>query len=120
MTRQEIIDYCLKLNDTYEDYPFGPEWTVMRHTATKKSFVFMREVHGTLRLNLKCEPALAVFLREQYKDVLAGYHMNDKQQWNTVIANGDVPDEDLLKFINISYELTKPKCKKIKENNYVF
>ncbi|MCL2164097.1 MAG: hypothetical protein FWH55_06825 [Oscillospiraceae bacterium] len=36
MTRKEIIDYCLTMPATYEDYPFDKitdpgKWTVMRH-----------------------------------------------------------------------------------------
>ena len=36
-TRQEVIDFCFSLDDTYEDYPFHDfKWTVMQHKATKR------------------------------------------------------------------------------------
>ena len=32
VTRAEVIALCLRLPDSYEDYPFDdPNWTVMRH-----------------------------------------------------------------------------------------
>ena len=36
-TRQEVIDFCLSLDDTYEDYPLHDfNWTVMRHKGNQK------------------------------------------------------------------------------------
>ena len=34
--RTEWIAYCLTLPGSYEDYPFGEEWTVMRHRKIGK------------------------------------------------------------------------------------
>ena len=35
--REDAIDYCLSLKNTYEDYPFHDfNWTVMRHKDIKK------------------------------------------------------------------------------------
>jgi predicted DNA-binding protein (MmcQ/YjbR family) len=107
--KQDIIEYCLKRQGAYEDYPFDDSnWTVMRHKGSRKSFAFIYEHRGRLCVNLKCEPGLAVFLREQYRDVIPGYHTN-KTHWNTVTPGGDVPDRELLRFIDMSYDLTKPK-----------
>ncbi|GHV03180.1 hypothetical protein FACS1894211_15690 [Clostridia bacterium] len=112
MTRREIIRYCLTLTGAYEDHPFGddPNWALLRHKANKKTFACVYERNGRLCINLKCEPGLAVFLREQFRDLAAGYHMN-KTHWNTVMTDGDVPDKDLFGFIGMSYDLTKPKAK---------
>jgi predicted DNA-binding protein (MmcQ/YjbR family) len=57
-----------------------------------------------LQFNAKCTPDLAVELREQYNDVLPGYHMN-KQHLNTVLVNGSIPVKLLKKWIDLSYEL---------------
>ena len=114
MTKQDLISYCLHKENTYEDYPFGPEWALMRHKANKTSFaaIFEHSFNNgeapRLCINLKCEPELAEFLREQYKDIIPAYHMN-KLHWNTVIMGGDVPDAETMKFIDMSYEMTKPK-----------
>lgn len=44
-TREDAIHYCLKLENTYEDYPFKDKnWTLMRHKKIKKSLPgFLKE-----------------------------------------------------------------------------
>lgn len=115
MTRQEIIDYCLTLPAAYEDYPFDDvlddnACTVMRHRQNKKSFALIMRHGGELYLNLKCDPLEADFLRGVYKSVIPGYHMN-KTHWNTVIIGGDVPEDELKRMIEYSYDLIKPKVR---------
>ena len=113
MTRRELIDYCLTFPGSYEDYPFDdfPDdpaaWTVMRHRANRKSFAFIYE-RGGLCINLKCEPALAGFFRQVYRSVTPAYHMN-KEHWNTVRPDSDVPEKELFGMIGQSFNLTKPK-----------
>jgi predicted DNA-binding protein (MmcQ/YjbR family) len=115
MNRRELIEYCLTYPDTYEDYPFDdtPDsnvaWTVMRHRMNKKSFAFIYE-RGGLCVNLKCEPLRADFLRQIYSGVIPAYHMN-KEHWNTILLNSDVPDEELYSMIEHSYRLTMPKLR---------
>ena len=116
MNRRELIEYCLTYPDAYEDYPFddipdsAEAWTVMRHRLNKKSFAFIYD-HGGLCINLKCEPMHADFLRQIYHGVTPAYHMN-KEHWNAIRLNSDVPDEELYSMIEQSYRLTMPKCKK--------
>ena len=40
MTKKEIIELCLKLPNTYEDYPFDLEYTVIRHRDNRKIFCY--------------------------------------------------------------------------------
>ena len=115
MTRKELIRFCLTFPDAYEDYPFGGiagggAWTVMRHSANKKSFALIFEHYGRLCVNLKCEPLEADFLRQVFKDVSPAYHMN-KAHWNTVAVRGDVPKDCIMSMIANSYGLIKPKPK---------
>jgi predicted DNA-binding protein (MmcQ/YjbR family) len=116
--RQEIIDFCLTFPAAYEDYPFDNIkdigiWTVMRHSANKKSFAQIYERHGRLCVNLKCDPFEADFLRQAFEDVTPAYHMN-KTHWNTVWLGGDAPDDELRRMIEYSYNLIKPKVRKRK------
>ncbi len=58
-TRQDVIDFCLSLDDTYEDYPFHDfNWTVMRHKSNKKMFAAICERMGNIWVNVKCDPNL--------------------------------------------------------------
>jgi predicted DNA-binding protein (MmcQ/YjbR family) len=111
MKKKDIIEYCLTFQDVYEDYPFDGNWAAMRHNTNKKCFAFIYERHGKLCVNLKCEPNEAYILRQIYNDVIPAYHMN-KENWNTVIINGDVPKEALIDMIRRSYDLIKPKNKR--------
>jgi predicted DNA-binding protein (MmcQ/YjbR family) len=113
MTRQEIIDYCLTFPAAYEDYPFAGipgegETAVMRHRANKKSFALIMRHNGQLYLNLKCDPFEAYFLRQAFDGIIPGWHMN-KEHWNTIIIGSDVPDEEIKRQIEQSYDLIKPK-----------
>ena len=117
MTRQELIDYCLTLPASYEDYPFDDitddkRWTVMRHQENKKGFAHIYERNGKLCINLKCDPVEADYLRQIFADLTPGWHMN-KTHWNTIILGGDVPEDELLKMISKSYDLIKPKVRNI-------
>ena len=116
MTRCELIDLCLTLPHAYEDYPFDEvaddsATAVMRHGVNKKSFALILRHEGELYLNLKCELMEADFLRQIYKGVIPGYHMN-KTHWNTIIIGSDVPDEEIRRQIGMSYDLVKPKARK--------
>jgi len=115
MTRQELIEYCLTLPASYEDYPFDHAadpmaWTVMRHRTNKKTYAYIYERNDTLFINLKCDPFEADFLRQAFEAVTPGYHMN-KTHWNTVILGSDVSDDELKTMIGKSYDLIKPKVK---------
>ncbi|MDR0839967.1 MAG: MmcQ/YjbR family DNA-binding protein [Christensenellaceae bacterium] len=110
MTKQELIEYCLSLPGVLQDYPVKPPWTVMQHEGNEKGFAFIVEKDGRQLVNLKCEPMEAEFLRAAYEDVIPGYSMN-KTHWNTVMLDGDVPDEELKRQIGRSFDLTKPRVK---------
>ena len=56
------------------------------------------------RINLKCDPELALELRAQYDAVQPGYQMN-KKHWNTVIFDGSISDEEIYEMIDHSYDL---------------
>jgi predicted DNA-binding protein (MmcQ/YjbR family) len=56
-------------------------------------------------VSLKCEPGLAIALRQEYPAVTAGYHLN-KRHWNTVQLDGSIPDDVLADWIEDSYALT--------------
>lgn len=76
--KQEIIQYCLTLKDSYEDYPFhDPNWCVIRHKKNRRVFA----------------------------SVIPAYHLN-KKHWNSIILDGSVPDKDICRMVGESYDLT--------------
>ncbi len=65
--------------------------------------------------NVKCDPELAVELRERYTEVQPGYHMN-KKLWNTVYTDGSLTNKQLKEMIDHSYALIFESLpKKIRE-----
>ena len=54
--------------------------------------------------NLKCDPDLALELRDRYDQIRPGYHMN-KRHWNTVTLDGEIPESEIRRLIDHSYEL---------------
>lgn len=121
--RQEIISYCLTFPAAYEDYPFDEAvddnaTTVMRHRANTKSFALIMRHNGKLYLNLKCDPLEADFLRQAFTGIIPGYHMNHIH-WNTIIIGLDVPEEEIKRQIDNSFDLTKPKEKRTPRKNMI-
>lgn len=110
-TRSEAVAFCSKLPKTYEDMPFyDPNWVVIRHKANRKIFAWIYEKNGYICINIKCDPEWREFWRSAYESVLPGYHMN-KQHWNTIVLDGTVPEKEIKRMIEESYDLTKPKIR---------
>lgn len=101
MNKQELIRYCLTRTGAFEDFPFGPEPSVMK--VGGKMFALISE-DGAASISLKCDPFEADLLRAQYEAVKPGYHLN-KRHWNTVTVDGSVPEQELLDMIDQSYGL---------------
>lgn len=114
-TREEAIRYCSSFAGVWEDYPFrDSNWTCMRIRTTNKIFAWIYEKDGAVWVNVKCDPQWRDLWRDTYQSVLPAYHMN-KEHWNSVILDGDVPDLEIKRMIAESYDLcSKPKRKKSK------
>ena len=99
MNIEDIRDYCLRKPAVTEDMPFGEDTLVFR--VAGKIFLLTGLSAGD-RFNVKCDPELAIELREKYPEVLPGYHMN-KKLWNTVYMNGSLTNKQLCEMIDHSY-----------------
>jgi len=64
----------------------------------------MVNLSGETQLTVKCNPELAIELREKYQAVQPGYHMN-KRHWNTINIDGSLPDKLILEWVDHSYKL---------------
>jgi predicted DNA-binding protein (MmcQ/YjbR family) len=102
MNIEEIRDYALAKADAEEGMPFGNETLVFK--VRGKLFLLMGLDNDPLQFNVKCDPARAIELREEYDCVIPGYHMN-KKHWNTVIIDGTLTKKQLKEMIDHSYAL---------------
>jgi predicted DNA-binding protein (MmcQ/YjbR family) len=100
-----LRDYCISKKGSTESLPFGDDTLVFK--VAGKIFALVN-LDGDLSINLKCDPALAIELRERFSAVTPGYHMN-KKHWNTILLDGSVPDKDVFSWINHSYDLIAGK-----------
>ncbi|MDB5017888.1 MAG: MmcQ-like protein [Mucilaginibacter sp.] len=112
MNIEELRDYCLQKPGTTEGLPFGEDTLVFR--VGDKIFLLIGITNAN-RFNVKCDPELAVELRERYSEVQPGYHMN-KKLWNTVYMDGVLNKKQLHEMIDHSYRLVFESLpKKIQE-----
>ena len=102
MNVERFRDYCLHKPGTTEDSPFGPEHLVFKVGGKMFALLAFEEIPPTA--NLKCDPDLALELRDRYEEVRPGYHMN-KKHWNTVQIDGAIPQQELQKMVDHSYQL---------------
>ncbi len=100
---------CTAKPGAAEDYPFGDEVAVFKVGGRMFAAVSLDEAPG--RVSLKCDPDLAVGLRERYAGITPGYHLS-KRHWNTVALDGSVPDEEVLELIDHSYDLVLARLPK--------
>jgi predicted DNA-binding protein (MmcQ/YjbR family) len=102
MDTVEFREYCLTKPDATEGTPFGETVLVFKIAGKMFALMSLDEVPATA--NLKCDPDLALELRDRYEQVRPGYHMN-KKHWNTVEIETGIPEAELRKMIDHSYEL---------------
>lgn len=100
MELEEIRQHCLLKPGVTEDFPFDE--SVLAFRVMGKIFLLTNIDAFPQSFNVKCEPELAVELRDQYDAVQPGYHMN-KKHWNTIMLDGTVEDALLIEWIDHSY-----------------
>jgi predicted DNA-binding protein (MmcQ/YjbR family) len=97
-----LRSWCLQQTGAVEEFPFGPETAVFK--VAGKIFA-LSALEGTpLAVSVKCEPDLAVALRDSYPAIRPGYHLN-KRHWNTITLDGSLPDQLVRDLIEDSYDL---------------
>ncbi|MDQ3610490.1 MAG: MmcQ/YjbR family DNA-binding protein [Actinomycetota bacterium] len=102
MNLASLRAHCLAKPGATEGRPFGPEALVMK--VGGKIFAIIGDDAEPLTLSLKCEPEVAVLLRQSHEAVGPGYHLN-KRHWNTVTLDDTVAVDDVLEWVDDSYDL---------------
>lgn len=99
-----IDEYLLEKAGVTKDHQ--KDWNWIRYQIGGKMFaaVCMDDDNKPYYITLKLEPSEGDFLRQQYEDIIPGYYMN-KLHWNSVKADGMVPDNLLKDMLDKSYQL---------------
>lgn len=102
ISHKKVEKYLLSMPGARLDYPFGEDVAVYK--VKDKMFALVAEKSDPVRISLKCDPLLAVTLREKYESVMAGYHLN-KKHWNTIVLSGQLDWPEIQGLIRLSYDL---------------
>ncbi|UWE11055.1 MmcQ/YjbR family DNA-binding protein [Actinacidiphila bryophytorum] len=106
MTPDALKALCLGLNGASETFPFDAETSVFK--VGGKIFAISALDSDPLSVSLKCEPEIAVRLREAHPAITPGWHLN-KRHWNTVRLDGSLPDPMVEELVEDSYDLIVAK-----------
>lgn len=125
MTRSELHDYIEAVYSTSPESPWAkyPTYAVYRHSSNKKWFALAANVsRDKLGLsgnecldivNLKSDPVMIGSLLTQ-PGFFPAYHMS-KGNWITVALDGSAPDDTIRFLLDLSYDLTGPKKKRLRK-----
>ena len=102
MDLENFREHCLNKPHVAESTPFGEDVLVFKVAGKMFALAALDEIPVTV--NLKCDPDLALELRDRYEQVRPGYHMN-KKHWNTVEIDSGISETELRKMIDHSYDL---------------
>lgn len=112
MNIESFRNYCLNKKGVTESFPFDETTLVFK--VMGKMFA-LTDTEDDFKINIKCDPELALSRRAQFPAVLPGYHMN-KAHWNTVVVDGSISDQQLYNWVDESYNLIVAKMpKKLKD-----
>ena len=96
----ELRELCLSFPHTTEEFPFDETTLVFK--VFNKMFC-CTDIMPFEWIALKCDPDLAIELREKYTEITPAYHFN-KKYWNGVYFDRDVDDKLIKELVDHSYE----------------
>lgn len=99
-----IDEYLLSKRGVTKD--LQPDWNWIRYHVGGKMFaaILLDDDDQPYYINLKLVPLEGQLMRQNYADIIPGYYSN-KDHWNSVKADGCVPDDLLKTLLNRSYRL---------------
>jgi len=106
---EAVREYCLSKKGVEETFPFDNDTLVFK--VLGKMFLLTSLTTSPFRFNVKCDPIIAIELREQYPFIIPGFHM-DKTHWNTITISENVSPQFVANWIDHSYELVIRKMSK--------
>lgn len=105
MNIEQYRNYCISKKGVTEHFPFDVDVLVFKVMGKMFALSSIKKWEEDVpSVNLKCDPNRALELRAKFEAVQPGYHMN-KNLWNTVAINNDVPDRMIWELIDHSYDL---------------
>ena len=101
MSIEDIRNYCLSLPYAEETLPFDDD-TLVYKVGGRMFAVTSLTNHD--RVVVKCDPDLAIDLRDRYEEVTDAWHFN-KRHWNAIRLTGDLTESFIFEQVYNSYML---------------
>jgi predicted DNA-binding protein (MmcQ/YjbR family) len=114
MNIEEIREYCIAKKGVTEGFPFND--TALVFKVAGKMFALLDLSEDQRGLALKCDPDLAIELRERYPEVTSAYHFS-KKHWNGISLKGSLEPRLIKEWIDHSYQITVSKLPKRIQND---
>ncbi len=114
MNVEILREYCLNKKGVTECLPFDDVSLVMKVLDKMFALIDLEEANT---VTLKCDPELALELREHYEAVEEGYHFN-KKYWNRIYFDRDADDKRIEEWVDHSYEEVLKKFTKKQRAEY--
>lgn len=115
MNIEELYNYCLSIKGAEVTTPFDEVTLVMK--VMGKMFALIPTDEEQVCISLKCDPEKALQLRENFTCVEPAFHMN-KTHWNTIHITGEMPEEEIIKWIRHSVDEVIKKLPKKQQQQY--
>ena len=114
MNFEGLKSYLLSKNSATLDFPFGEDVYVFRVKDKMFALLSRREWKGepVIMLNLKIDPEESFAVRDVFASITTGYHMS-KKHWISIYFDGTVPDGEVERLIEGSYNLVVSKLPKL-------
>ncbi|MFT6806845.1 MAG: putative DNA-binding protein (MmcQ/YjbR family) [Saprospiraceae bacterium] len=110
MNYEDVQSYCINKSGVTEEFPFDDVTLVFK--VMGKMFALTPLNNEEASINLKCDPDRSMELRDEYTDIIAGFHMN-KKHWNTVYIERELTDKLVFELIDHSYDLVVLKLTRV-------
>ena len=119
MKYEWIEEYLMKKAGVTKD--FQEQWNWIRFHVGGKLFAAIcrdDETNEPVYITLKLEPVEGEFYRKEYEDIIPGYYMN-KVHWNSVKADGNVPDDALKDLLDRAYTVVFESLSKKRQREII-
>jgi predicted DNA-binding protein (MmcQ/YjbR family) len=116
MDIESLREFCLSIKGAEECLPF--DYVTLVYKVMGKMFALLPLDSDILKISLKCDPDIALELRDRYSAVEEAHHFN-KKYWNTIYPNKDMSDIEIKSWIMHSVDEVLKKLPHIKQIEYL-
>ena len=119
MKYEWIEEYLMKKAGVTKD--FQEQWNWIRFYIGGKLFAAIcrdDETNNPIYITLKLEPVEGEFYRKEYENIIPGYYMN-KVHWNSVKADGNVPDDVVKDLLDSAYTVVFESLSKKRQREII-